>query len=161
MAICALCQIPENQPLKKNTHFLTDGIIRPALNMDGSKGREEGFYIEISNHKPFIETNFQRNTPVHKLERELERVVTDDEIEKSKSTIACSVDDVFCSSCEDKFTAIETKFQKVILSKMRNQDLSGNFFLLFSDSNLVRVFFYYKYGVLVFVLLFTDCQIMY
>ncbi|MBK8657107.1 MAG: hypothetical protein IPN20_25120 [Haliscomenobacter sp.] len=39
--ICALCA--KNEANKKNTHYLTDGIIRSCLNEDGSNVREKGF----------------------------------------------------------------------------------------------------------------------
>ena len=140
---CPLCE--ENfkkEDLKTNTHYLTDGIIRSALNMDGSKGRGEGFYFEISTDSPYIEANFQQITSAEKLKRELGREVTEIEIEKSKSTIVFSVNYVFCKGCEDKFTNIETKFQNIILPKLRKKGgLNGISELTLENSNLIRIFF--------------------
>jgi len=60
--ICALCKNREAD--KKNTHYLTDGIIRSCLNQDGSGDREKGFYFDLSNKSSYVEFNFQRETSV-------------------------------------------------------------------------------------------------
>ena len=70
--ICALCKL-EKEP-KSNTHFLTDAIIRSSLNIDGGKIRERGLYFSCSNDSPYIEFNFQRDTPVTKLEKAINRL---------------------------------------------------------------------------------------
>ncbi|CAM4360489.1 hypothetical protein EWU23_13340 [Cytophagaceae bacterium 50C-KIRBA] len=136
---CALCKNREAD--KKNTHFLTDGIIRSCLNLDGSKEREKGFYFDLSNDNAFIEFNFQRGTSVDKLKSSLGRDVTDEEIEKAKS-IPFSVDNVFCSVCESYFTEIETKFISEILPSFRNADLTGKDRINLTDIKTVRLFFY-------------------
>jgi hypothetical protein len=137
--ICTLCK--EREADKKNTHFLTDGIIRSCLNLDGSKEREKGFYFDLSNENAFIEFNFQRGTSVDKLKSSLGREVTDEEIEKAKS-IPFSVDNVFCSVCESYFTEIETKFISEILPSFRNTDLTGKDRANLKDIKTVRLFFY-------------------
>lgn len=137
--ICALCK--EQEADKKNTHFLTDCIIRNCLNLDGSIEREKGFYFNLSNSHPFIEFNFQRETNTDKLESSLGRQITDDEIQKAK-VIPFSVANVFCSICENIFTEIESKFITKILTKFRNADLSKIDSLNFEDVKLVRLFFY-------------------
>lgn len=58
MNICKFCQI--NQANKKNTHYLTDAIIRTCLNIEGSNNREKGLYFAVNSGNPFIEVNFQR-----------------------------------------------------------------------------------------------------
>lgn len=55
--ICALCKNREAD--KKNTHYLTDGIIRSCLNQDGSGDREKGFYFDLSNKSSYVEFNFK------------------------------------------------------------------------------------------------------
>lgn len=136
---CALCN--EREANKKNTHFLTDGIIRSCLNLDGSKEREKGFYFDLSNDNAFIEFNFQRGTSVDKLKSSLGREVTDEEIEKAKS-IPFSVDNVFCDVCENYFTEIENKFIGEILPSFRNSDLAAKDTINLIDIKAVRLFFY-------------------
>ena len=48
---CALCQ--DREANKRNTHYLSDGIIRKCLNIGGTNERERGFYFDISNVIPF------------------------------------------------------------------------------------------------------------
>mgnify|MGYP006087250175 CR=1 FL=1 len=52
---CLLCK--EKSADKKNTHYLTDAIIRTCLNMDGTKEREQGLYFDISTNKESVEFN--------------------------------------------------------------------------------------------------------
>ncbi len=137
--ICALCK--EREANKKNTHSLTDGIIRSCLNIDGSKEREKGFYFDLSNDNAFIEFNFQRGTSVEKLETSLGREVTEEEIEKAKA-IPFSVDNVFCSICESYFTEIENKFINEILPSFRNTNLTDKDKTNLTDIKTVRLFFY-------------------
>jgi len=137
--ICALCK--DREANKKNTHFLTDGIIRSCLNLDGSKKREKGFYFDLSNDNAFIEFNFQRETSVDKLKSSLGREVTDEEIEKAKS-IPFSVDNVFCNVCESYFTEIENKFINEILPSFRNTNLTGKDRINLTGIKTVRLFFY-------------------
>jgi hypothetical protein len=136
---CALCR--NRDANKKNTHFLTDGIIRSCLNLDGSKEREKGFYFDLSNDNAFIEFNFQRGTCIDKLKSSLGREVTDEEIDKAKS-IPFSVDNVFCSVCENYFTEIESKFISEILPSFRNTDLADKDTINLKDVKTVRLFFY-------------------
>lgn len=141
---CPLCGHEfEKEKLKTNTHFLTDGIIRQALNFDGSNVKDKGFYNEFSSNSPYIGFNFQRKAS-EKFSEAFERQANSVEIEKSKNTIAFSVDYIFCKDCEDKFTKIETKFQADILKKMREKgekNLITESILHFENSNLIRVFF--------------------
>lgn len=63
---------------------MTDAIIRTCLNIDGSNQREKGFYFDVSNDKPYINFNFQRETPPDKIESMLDREITDEEIDRAK-----------------------------------------------------------------------------
>ncbi|MEP7128661.1 MAG: hypothetical protein ABI729_07330, partial [Chitinophagales bacterium] len=137
--ICTLCQ--KSEANKKNTHYLTDGIIRNCLNLDGHNGRERGFYFDLSNSKTFVEFNFQRATSIEKLESSLGRPITDEEIEKAKAT-PYSVDYVFCTECEDIFTAIEDRFISEILPKFRSANLSDIEKVEITDLKVSRLFFY-------------------
>lgn len=137
--ICALCQ--KSEANKKNTHYLTDGIIRTCLNLDGHNGRERGFYFDLSNNKVFVDFNFQRATSIEKLESSFGRPITEEEIEKAK-VIPYSVDYVFCSECEDIFTAIEDRFISEILPKFRRANLSNTEKVELTDVKLSRLFFY-------------------
>jgi hypothetical protein len=139
--LCALCRKAE--PDKTNTHYLTDAIIRTCLNHDGTNGREQGLYFDVSSDSPFIDFNFQRGTSVTKLEERLGRSATEEEIEKAKQ-IPFSVDHVFCTNCEKIFTEIENKFTQNILAKHRSVNLDGIVSLEFKDNEAVdyRMFMY-------------------
>ena len=136
---CALCK--ENDANKKNTHYLTDGIIRSCLNQDGSQRRGKGFYFDMSSNTALVEFNFQQETSVAKLEEALGRQATDEEIERAKE-IPFSVDDVFCSDCEKRFTKIEDEFIKEILPKLRDSDLSSLNELTVNEGALAWAFYY-------------------
>jgi hypothetical protein len=136
---CKLCKDLEAN--KKNTHYLTDSIIRTCLNLDGTNERETGFYFDVSNNTPFVDFNFQRGTSIPKLEESLGRQATDDEIEKAKE-IPFSVDYVFCSDCEDIFTSIETPFIETILPQFRQSDLTGTEKIVISQNKVAKLFFY-------------------
>lgn len=137
--ICELCK--EGEANKTNTHYLTDSIIRTCLNLDGANERETGFYFDVSNNTPFVDFNFQRGTSIPKLEESLGRHATDEEIEKAKE-IPFSVDDVFCSQCEDIFTSIETPFIETILPKFRQTDLTGTDRIVLTQNKIAKLFFY-------------------
>lgn len=136
---CALCEF--NEANKKNTHYLTDGIIRSCLNQDGSGEREKGFYFEMSNKTAFIDFNFQRETTIEKIEDSLGREPTEEEIEKAKK-IPFSVDFIFCNECENTFSEIENIFIKHLLPRFRNTDLNKVRTIEFTERKEVRLFFY-------------------
>lgn len=137
--ICKFCKVKEAD--KKNTHYLTDAIIRNCLNLNGSNQREKGFYSTIDSRTPFIEFKFQRIDEETLIEK-LGRKPTEEEIENAKNNIPCSVDYVFCSECEKKFTEIETEFIQKILPKFREDDLTGKEDIHMLDNILCRNFFY-------------------
>ncbi len=132
--ICKFCL--RNKADKKNTHFLTDSIIRTCLNENCSTQREKGLYFDISTNKPFLGFNYQRNATPEGLHNILGREPNDEENEKSKNSIPYSVDYVFCNECEKKFTEIETEF-----SNQLPLFHSGKF----SDSITIRKFFYLQF----------------
>ncbi len=135
---CALCQ--EREANKKNTHYLSDGIIRKCLNIGGTNERERGYYFDISNGNPFVEFNFQRIDEVN-LEKGLGRAPTEEELENARQ-IPFSVDYVFCSVCEKSFTEFESQFSNEIIPKLRNVDLTEISNLTFEETSLIRMFFY-------------------
>jgi len=137
--ICPYCQ--ENEGTKKNTHYLSDNIIRTALNAEGSKKREKGFYFDMSNNSGAIKFNFQRATPQEVLKEGLGRQPSEEEIEDAK-TFPFSADNVFCPACEELFTAIENQFTEAILPQLRDSDLSETQEILFSEFNIIRKYFY-------------------
>ncbi len=55
--VCALCL--DKEATKKNTHYLTDGIIRSCLNLEGSNEREKVFYFDMSTKTAGIDFNFR------------------------------------------------------------------------------------------------------
>jgi len=133
---CPLCQQREGN--KKNTHYLTDGIIRPCLNLNGGTEREKGLYFNMST-QGYIEMNFQRATNVEELEKELGRAPNDEEIERAKQN-AYAVDNVFCNHCEDIFSSIEDEFISTILPKFREADISSTPRVELEDVRLSRLF---------------------
>lgn len=138
MSTCKFCQI--NEANKKNTHYLTDAIIRSCLNIEGSNNREKGLYFAINSKNPFIEFNFQR-LDEQSIENVIGRKPTDEEIENAKQ-IPFSVDYIFCNECEKKFTDIETEFIDKILPKFRQNDLAGLNSILIKENLICRNFFY-------------------
>lgn len=142
MNLCALCK--KEEATKTNTHYLTDGIIRSALNVDGkskSSDREQGLYFEMDSEKLGIKPNFQQSTPVKKLDEVYGREVTDVEIKEAEKNTPFSVDRVFCPKCEDIFTIIESRFIVEILPKFRNADLSNKVMVEINENKLFRLFF--------------------
>jgi hypothetical protein len=138
MDTCALCR--EQPANKKNTHYLTDGIIRSCLNEDGSNSREKAMMFNISWNKDSIEAKFQRSTSTDAIARTYGREARDEEIAETK-TVPFSVDYVFCSQCEDRFTEIEYKFIKDILPQLRGKDFTGQSEITFEDNITIRKFF--------------------
>jgi hypothetical protein len=138
MALCKLCR--EREGDCKNTHFLTDKIIRSAINEGGVNTREKGLMFNISNTKESVEVRFQRETSVDGVARELGREPSDEEIEAAKQ-IPFSVDYVFCTRCEKNFTDIENPFIDNILPQLRGRDLTEAKELCFQERNVIRRFF--------------------
>lgn len=135
---CALCRQAEAD--KKNTHYLTDGIIKNCLNQDGGGKSKTGLYFDVSSNKLFTEFNFQRETSVGRIEEVLGRTSTKEENERAKQN-AFSVDNVFCTKCEDIFTKIEDKFINEYRHKFRDADLTNITELSFDDTTTIRLFF--------------------
>jgi len=137
---CKCCNKKEAD--KKNTHYLTDGIIRKCLNENGENFREKGFMFGLSNKNPFMEFSFQRETKQASIIDALGREPSEEEILEAKRN-AFSVDYFFCSDCERLFTNIESEFAKEILPKMRgvNFEEKNQRILELENVNLVRKFF--------------------
>lgn len=136
--ICALCL--DKEATKKNTHYLTDGVIRSCLNLDGSNERERGFYFDLSSKAVGVEFNFQRETPTQELEKTFGRLPSDEEIDRAKQ-IPFSVDNIFCPSCENIFTNIETQFLQDTLPQFRDSILSEVSSKTFEQVKEFRLFF--------------------
>ena len=123
---CKLCL--KNEADKKNTHILTDSIIRTALNENGINKREKGNFWIIKSTEPFINYGFQRMTATQNIEKNLGRTPTEIEIEQAKSN-PFSVDNIFCSDCEKHFTKIEEKFNSVILPLIKKSNNNKNYLI--------------------------------
>ena len=118
MKTCPLC-LQEKQ-LIKNTHYLSDFIIKTALNEKGSTERDKTLSFDISSDTPFTKVNFKSATNPEKLEEVFGREPTDEEIQESiVSSQSFAVDNVFCQDCEDKFSEIEDKFSSSSIIKIR------------------------------------------
>lgn len=139
MNICKLCG--EQEATKKNTHYLTDAIIRTALNENGVNIREKGYYFNLSSDIPGIDFNFQRHTSTEKIESHLGRNVTDEEIQKAVSEIPFSVDFVFCPNCEKLFTEIENPFIDKVLPQLRSGNLVDLESIALLEVKTTRLFF--------------------
>lgn len=139
--ICSLCQL-EKIP-KKNTHYLTDSIIRSALNEGGVNEREKGLYFVIDPDTVFAEMKFQRGASAEKLEELLGRQTTDEENIESSKNIEFSVNDKFCKQCEDIFGVIENAFNQHIVKYYREQFSAEKDLIIFTveESKIVRLFF--------------------
>lgn len=136
---CLLCGL--NEATKKNTHYLTDAIIRTALNAEGGNSRETGLHWGLSTAKAGTDFGFQRSTAIAKLEEILGRSPTDEEIAQAIANTAFSVDDHFCPSCEDHFGKIEVPFIRDVLPRFREVDLTGVQELRIEDVRIFRAFF--------------------
>jgi len=140
--ICSLCKVEKKT--KKNTHYLTDSIIRTALNEGGVNVRDKGLYFEIDPDNLFSSMKFQRATSPEKIEEMLGRESNEEEIIESINKIAYSVDDKFCKECEDIFGVIEVNFNEEILKYFREQEFSeDNKQIEFNieESKILRLFF--------------------
>ncbi len=138
--ICRCCNIKEAD--KKNTHYLTDAIIRKCLNENGTNLREKGFMFGLSNKSPFVEFGFQRETNTTSIIDALRREPSVEEINEAKKN-PFSVDHFFCSDCEKLFTNIESEFINDILPKLRgiNFEKINQRTIEFVNCFLIRKFF--------------------
>lgn len=138
---CALCG--NNIAGKKNTHYLTDMIIRKCLNHDGGKDREKGSCFAVSPSTISVNYHFQRGVPPEIIEGIIGRSSTDEEILQER-IIPFSVDYVFCSDCEDIFSGIETNFSNRILPKFRKKTPHNTEEVVIRGTDIsdLRLFFY-------------------
>lgn len=133
---CPFCEKNvKKEKLKDNTHYLTDGIIKSALNFDSSNERGRGVIFE-GDDQGHIKVKFQQHA-TEAFEKVVGREATNPEIEEAKSTPDFSVAKIFCEDCETKFEKIETKFQDDISKRLRTQKP----IVTSKNSNLIRVFF--------------------
>ncbi|MBC6994896.1 hypothetical protein QWY85_13905 [Neolewinella lacunae] len=136
---CLLCGI--NEATRSNTHYLTDSIIRSALNVDGKNIRDTGLFWQFSTQKAGARFGFQQATNIAKLEEVLGRQPTDEEIAHAVAETAFSVDNHFCPSCEVHFGEIERPFIETTLPKFRGADLTGISEIGVEDVRISRAFF--------------------
>ena len=137
---CLLCG-SEYEQLKKNTHYLTDAIIRTALNPEGGNKRGTGLYWKFSTEKAGLKFGFQQSTFDLKLEEALGRAATKEEIAEAVGKTAFSVDDHFCKPCEDHFGEVEKPFTRDILPRFRETDLTEVQELAVEEVRIFRAFF--------------------
>ncbi|WP_073246532.1 hypothetical protein [Maribacter aquivivus] len=136
--LCGLDKVP-----KSNTHYLTDFVIRTALNEDGSKLRGKGSYWSIDPNKATVDYKFQQEISIPNLENLLGRQSTEEENLDAEENIDFTVSDSFCQQCEDIFTKIEDEFASKIIQKFRDTNLNGidQIELNKNDSQILRLFF--------------------
>ena len=138
---CALCGV--KMANKSNTHYLTDMIIRKCLNVEGCNAREKGRYHVISPYRISADFHYQTSVLSEEIEEIIGRTTTDEE-NQQEGKIPFSVDYVFCSDCEDIFTAIETNFKNSILPKFRKSSphQAKELIIRGNDISKLRLFFY-------------------
>lgn len=139
--ICKLCGL-EKKP-KTNTHYLSDFIIKSALNEYGVNTRGKGMYWSIDTSKLSVGFKFQQHASTKVLENLMGRETTIQENKDAEENIEFTVSDAFCKECEDIFTAIETEFAGDVLAKFRNTNLKNieEKKLEEKDSRITRLFF--------------------
>ncbi|MFW0739314.1 hypothetical protein [Flavobacterium sp. T12S277] len=139
--ICKLC-LQDKKP-KSNTHYLSDFIIKTALNEDGVTTRGKGMYWEINSRKLTVDFKFQQQASPKALENLLKRKTTAKENIDAETNIDFTVSDSFCKECEDIFTKIETEFVSKIIPKFRNSNLKNvrEKILNEKESRIARLFF--------------------
>lgn len=139
--ICKLCGLEKNP--KTNTHYLSDFIIKSALNENGVIKRGKGFYWGIDTSKLSVVFKFQQQASPIILENLLGRQTTEEENKDAEENIEFTVSDKFCKECEDIFTAIETTFSENILPKFRNANLQNTSEIILNakESRITRLFF--------------------
>ena len=137
---CKLCK--QEKEAKPNTHFLSDFIIKTALNKNGKSERNTGLYFEIDSGKSSVNFNYQQ-IDSQDVEKYLGRKVTEEEIKNSIKKKDFAVDDSFCKDCENKFTLIENTFNNKLLNSFRKSDLTNKEELILNEDNskLIRMFF--------------------
>lgn len=138
---CKLCLL-EKKP-KSNTHYLSDFIIKTALNEDGVNTRGKGIYWGIDSRKLAVDFKFQQEASPETLENLLGRKTTPTENKNAEDNIDFTVSNSFCKECEDIFTIIETEFVNKIISKFRNSNLQNikEKVLTDKESRITRLFF--------------------
>ncbi|WP_264538053.1 hypothetical protein [Flavobacterium sp. N1736] len=138
---CKLCLL-EKKP-KSNTHYLSDFIIKTALNEDGVNTRSKGIYWGIDSRKIVVDFKFQQEASPKKLEDLLQRKTTQIENKNAENNIDFTVSDAFCKECEDIFSKIETEFVNNVIAKFRNSNLQNlvEKVLTEKDSRITRLFF--------------------
>lgn len=134
MKTCSYCM--KNKANKKNTHYLTDFVIRRCLNQDGCNIRGKGLYFDVSSNKPGMEFHFQRETSPEKIKEILGRDSTEEENHKAVEN-PYSVDYVFCSECEKSFTKIEEDFKPIYDKLQKKKTFFSN-----RDAHIIRRFAY-------------------
>lgn len=145
---CALCGKKDAD--KKNTHYLTDSIIRSCFDIEGrssNKYREKGVYFDVSSNILSMRFGFQRSTSDRILFDKLGRMPTEEENEEALKN-PYSVDYVFCSDCEDIFSEIEKPFIENVLPKVERYNKQHSDVMEISDINEIRtiwLFFLLQY----------------
>lgn len=135
------CPFCGKQANKKNTHYLTDFIIRKSFNPIGNNEREKGLFFNFSNDTGEIEFGIQRSTSIEEIEGVFKRELTDEEI-KDFGGLKYSVDNAWCKECEDIFSEIENDFHDKVLPKFRDVGVFEINEVEIKDVRIVRMFIY-------------------
>ena len=139
---CALCG--NRVASKKNTHYLTDMLIRKCLNVEGCNTREKGRYHVISPYRISADFHYQTRVLPEEIKEIIGRLPTPKE-NQQEGKIPFSVDYVFCSDCEKNiFTSIEKDFSNRILPKFRKKTPHNTEEVVIRGTDIsdLRLFFY-------------------
>lgn len=136
MHICKLCQ--KNAADKTGSHIVPHWLLKRVFNLDGVKGRdaEIGFMISDTNNLASIGRRISLDDY-----REMFGSPSDELINSLTEKILVE-DFVFCSSCEKRFSIVETEYAKAFHSSALNKrgelDISPCLGILFWASVLWR-----------------------
>lgn len=142
MGKCLLCKI--NEADKKGSHIVPHFLLKRIDNLEGKKGRdyELGFVLEESDTKSY----FGRSVQPEKLE-EVFGGISEEDITRNRSISV--VDNIFCSSCENRLAIIEAEYAHTLANSSNEVYRSGcksEIGLLFWMSVVWRMSIHRQYG---------------
>jgi hypothetical protein len=143
MCYCKLCK--KNKADKKGSHIVPHFLLKFIDNEPGSTKRDHelGFVIGEFDTKSY----FGRSVQPEKLE-EMYGELKEEEIANNKSPLI--VDNFFCTSCENRFSIIESKYAETLKVSSSNEyetGLTSEFGLLFWMSVIWRISISRKTGL--------------
>src|SRR5690606_17334247 len=124
MNICKLCQ--QHEADKKGSHIVPFFLLREVENIDGKK--ERNYEIGFSLDGLVIKSHFGSSILPERLEETFGEI-QDEDIEANKHPMI--VDHLLCTSCEKRFSVLESKYSKFLNDNNTNVDVRTNISYLF------------------------------